>query len=64
LGANDYATPVDMWSAGCIFAEISSKRPLFDGESEIDQINKIFRILGTPTEEVWQGVSSLSGFKA
>ena len=36
LGAADYSTPVDMWSAGCIFAEMVSKKPLFDGEGEID----------------------------
>lgn len=34
LGANEYSTPVDMWSAGCIFAEIVTKRALFDGDSE------------------------------
>ena len=34
LGSNEYSTPVDAWSAGCIFAEIVTKRPLFDGDSE------------------------------
>lgn len=34
LGANEYSTPVDMWSAGCIFAEMVTKRALFDGDSE------------------------------
>ena len=34
LGANEYSTPIDMWSAGCIFAEIVTKRALFDGDSE------------------------------
>jgi serine/threonine protein kinase len=36
LGANEYSTPVDIWSAGCIFAEIVTKRALFDGDSEQD----------------------------
>lgn len=36
LGAPEYSTPVDMWSVGCIFAEIVSKRPLFDGDSDQD----------------------------
>ena len=36
LGITEYSTPVDMWSVGCIFAEIVTKRPLFDGDSEID----------------------------
>jgi len=51
-----------MWSVGCIFAEIISKRALFDGDSEQDQIRKIFRILGTPNEDVWPGVMQLDGF--
>ena len=34
LGSSEYATPVDIWSAGCIFAELVSKRPIFDGDSE------------------------------
>lgn len=62
LGTTEYSTPVDMWSVGCIFAEIISKRPLFDGDSEQDQIKKIFRILGTPNEDVWPGVGNLEGF--
>jgi len=36
LGAHEYSTPIDMWSAGCIFAEIVSKRALFDGDSDQD----------------------------
>lgn len=62
LGTSEYSTPVDMWSVGCIFAEIVSKRALFDGDSEQDQIRKIFRILGTPNEDVWPGVMQLEGF--
>ena len=59
LGSNEYSTPVDIWSAGCIFAEIVSKRALFDGDSEQDQIKKIFRMLGTPNEDIWPGVGQL-----
>lgn len=47
---NEYATPVDMWSIGCIFAELALGHPLFQGGSEeISQIREIFRIMGTPT---------------
>mmetsp|Transcript_54508 Transcript_54508/g.62474 ORF Transcript_54508/g.62474 Transcript_54508/m.62474 type:complete len:311 (+) Transcript_54508:204-1136(+) len=63
LGTRQYSTPVDIWSIGCIFAEMAQKRPLFTGDSEIDQIFKIFRVLGTPDESVWPGVSSLKDFK-
>lgn len=62
LGATEYSTPVDLWSVGCIFAEIVSKRALFDGDSEQDQIRKIFRLMGTPNEDVWPGVSTLPNF--
>ncbi|KAH0456155.1 hypothetical protein IEQ34_014062 [Dendrobium chrysotoxum] len=64
LGARQYSTPVDVWSVGCIFAEMVNQRPLFPGDSEIDELFKIFRILGTPTEETWPGVSSLPDFKS
>lgn len=63
LGCPRYATPVDMWSVGCIFAEMATKRPLFRGDSEIDQLFRIFRTMGTPTEESWPGVTSLKAYK-
>lgn len=59
LNAKEYSTPVDMWSVGCIFAELLSMEPLFPGKSEIDQLNKIFRTLGTPNERIWPGYSKL-----
>jgi len=62
LGAQKYSTPVDMWSIGCIFAEMVLKKPLFPGDSEIDQLYKIFMILGTPTEQVWPGISQLPDY--
>lgn len=43
LGQKRYSTPVDMWSVGCIFAELVTKRPLFAGDCEIDQLFRIFR---------------------
>ncbi len=55
---------VDVWSAGCIFSELLTGRPLFPGENELDQLQKIFRILGTPTDEIWPGVTMLAGYKA
>ncbi|KAF2772402.1 cell division control protein 2 serine/threonine protein kinase [Teratosphaeria nubilosa] len=64
LGGRQYSTGVDMWSVGCIFAEMATRKPLFPGDSEIDEIFKIFRILGTPTENDWPGVTSFPDFKA
>lgn len=43
LGSRHYSTPVDVWSVGCIFAEMVNRRPLFPGDSEIDELFKIFR---------------------
>mmetsp|Transcript_5092 Transcript_5092/g.15237 ORF Transcript_5092/g.15237 Transcript_5092/m.15237 type:complete len:308 (+) Transcript_5092:260-1183(+) len=63
LGAKRYATPVDIWSIGCIFAEMVTRQPLFPGDSEIDELYKIFRALGTPTNETWPGVSELPDYK-
>ncbi|KAK3673954.1 Cyclin-dependent kinase catalytic subunit [Recurvomyces mirabilis] len=64
LGGRQYSTGVDMWSVGCIFAEMATRKPLFPGDSEIDEIFKIFRVLGTPTELDWPGVTSFPDFKA
>jgi cyclin-dependent kinase 1 len=59
LGSKAYALPIDMWSVGTIFAEMITKRPLFPGDSEIDEVFKIFRVLGTPNEHSWPGVTAL-----
>ncbi|KAL1090019.1 hypothetical protein V6Z11_D07G060200 [Gossypium hirsutum] len=64
LGAKTYSTAVDMWSVGCIMAEMLAKQPLFKGTSEIDQLRKIFDTLGTPNEKIWAGFSELPGSKA
>lgn len=58
-----YTPAVDMWSVGCILAEIITKKPLFTGDSEIHQLFKIFELLGTPNETSWEGVSLLPDFK-
>jgi cyclin-dependent kinase len=63
LGGKQYLTGVDMWLVGCIFAEMCNRKPLFPGDLEIDEIFRIFRILGTPTEEVWPDVLYLPDFK-
>ena len=59
LGSQTYAPPVDVWAIGTVFVEMVTKRPLFPGDSEIDQLYKIFRQLGTPNEDVWPGVTQL-----
>jgi len=62
LNSKHYSTPVDIWSVGCIFAELVTRRPLFMGDCEIDQIYRIFRILGTPTDATWPGFTQLPAY--
>jgi cyclin-dependent kinase 7 len=54
-GARYYGAAIDMWSIGCIFAELMLRVPYFAGDSDIDQLGKIFAALGTPTEATWPG---------
>ena len=51
-----------MWAIGTIFAEMFNRKPLFQGDSEIDQLLKIFMILSTPSENSWPGVTSLPDY--
>lgn len=64
LGQQSYSTPVDIWSVGAIFAEMLNKKALFPGDSEFDQIMKTFQVLGTPSEDVWEGVTNLPYWKS
>merc|ERR1712023_606487 len=59
LGSRKYSTPVDIWSVGCIFAEMVSGRPLFPGNTDQDQLQKIFKVLGTPNETMWPTITEL-----
>lgn len=51
FGATEYSTAIDMWSAGCVLAELLLGQPLFPGESGVDQLVEIIKVLGTPTRE-------------
>jgi len=55
---------VDIWSIGGIFAEMAMRRALFAGDSEIDQIFKIFQVMGTPSESNWPNALKLPDYKA
>ena len=59
LGQRLYSTGVDVWSLGCIMGELLCKDPLFQGKTEIDQIDRIFRLLGTPNEKIWPNFVNL-----
>lgn len=59
LGASCYSPAVDMWSVGCIMAEMARKQALLPGDSELQQLLHIFKLLGTPSEDTWPGVTQL-----
>ncbi|KAK8652219.1 hypothetical protein V6N13_061240 [Hibiscus sabdariffa] len=54
LGATYYGVGVDLWSAGCILAELLSGKPIMPGKTEVEQLHKIFKLCGTPSEEYWK----------
>ena len=62
MGCKLYTYAVDIWSMACIFAELMLRVPYLRGETDLEQLNTIFRALGTPAEEDWKGMSSLPGF--
>ena len=64
LGATKYGTAVDVWSAGCILAELILGKPLFTGKTEMDQLQLIFELLGTPTSATWDGFQDLKLLKS
>lgn len=63
LRSSMYDTRVDMWSVGCIMAEMFLGHALFRGNDPEDQLAKIFRVMGTPTEFLWPGLGKLPGYK-
>ncbi|XP_077989114.1 cyclin-dependent kinase 7-like [Glandiceps talaboti] len=61
-GARIYGTGVDLWAVGCILAELLLRVPFLPGDSDLDQLSRIFQTLGTPTEEVWPSMMSLPDY--
>jgi cyclin-dependent kinase 7 len=59
FGSRKYSPAVDIWSLGCIFAELLLRAPIFYANTEIELLRKIFGLLGTPSEETWAGVTAL-----
>ena len=63
LGSRSYNYPVDIFALGCIMAELYTFKPLFPGSSEMDQFEKISRILGKPSNDDWPDAKRLSDRK-
>ncbi|XP_051785482.1 cyclin-dependent kinase 7 isoform X2 [Erpetoichthys calabaricus] len=62
FGARMYGVGVDMWAVGCILAELLLRVPFLPGDTDLDQLTRIFEALGTPTEEKWPGMTSLPDY--
>ncbi|KAJ4892909.1 Protein kinase superfamily protein [Raphanus sativus] len=62
-GAVEYGVGIDLWSAGCILAELLSGRPIMPGRNEVDQLHRIHRLCGTPSEEYWRKIRLPSNLK-
>ncbi|OIW08183.1 hypothetical protein TanjilG_24378 [Lupinus angustifolius] len=60
LDSREYSTAVDLWSVGCIFGEMVTGRPIFGTGNCFDELEAIFRMLGTPTEDTWPQVSKFT----
>ncbi|XVE60698.1 hypothetical protein DITRI_Ditri05aG0148800 [Diplodiscus trichospermus] len=54
LGATEYGVAIDLWSCGCILAELFAGKPIMPGRTEVEQMHKIFKLCGSPSEEYWQ----------
>ena len=54
LGATNYGVGVDLWSAGCILAELLAGKPIMPGRTEVEQLHKIFKLCGSPSDEYWK----------
>ncbi|PSS31696.1 Serine/threonine-protein kinase [Actinidia chinensis var. chinensis] len=63
LGATDYGVGIDLWSAGCLMAEMFVGRPIMPGRTEVEQLHRIFKLCGTPSEEYWKKVKASPTFK-
>ena len=62
FGARNYGTGVDVWAVGCILAELLLRIPFVAGDTDLDQLGKIFQAMGTPTEESWPGLTKLPDY--
>jgi serine/threonine protein kinase len=63
MGQRNYTAAVDIWSLGCIYAEMLQGKPLFTGLCEIDQLFQIFYKMGTPTAAQWAEFSMLPNYQ-
>uniref|UniRef100_A0A3B1K4V5 cyclin-dependent kinase n=1 Tax=Astyanax mexicanus TaxID=7994 RepID=A0A3B1K4V5_ASTMX len=64
LGSTEYSTPIDMWGVGCILYEMATGRPMFPGSTVKEELHLVFRLMGSPSEETWPGITANEEFKS
>ncbi|KAJ4701039.1 Serine/threonine-protein kinase [Melia azedarach] len=63
LGATNYGVGIDLWSAGCLLAEMFAGRPIMPGRTEVEQLHRIFKLCGTPSEDYWKKLRLSTTFR-
>ncbi|KAK9216392.1 hypothetical protein WN944_008401 [Citrus x changshan-huyou] len=63
LGATNYGVGIDLWSAGCLLAEMFSGRPIMPGRTEVEQLHRIFKLCGSPSEDYWKKLRLSTTFR-
>ncbi|XP_022774089.1 probable serine/threonine-protein kinase At1g54610 [Durio zibethinus] len=63
LGSTDYGVGIDLWSAGCLLAEMFVGRPILPGRTEVEQLHRILKLCGTPSEDFWKKMKLPSSFR-
>ncbi|XP_017972452.1 PREDICTED: probable serine/threonine-protein kinase At1g54610 [Theobroma cacao] len=63
LGSTDYGVGIDLWSAGCLLAEMFVGRPIMPGRTEVEQLHRIFKLCGSPSEDYWKKMKLPASFR-
>ncbi|XP_076888160.1 putative serine/threonine-protein kinase At1g54610 isoform X2 [Bidens hawaiensis] len=63
LGTTDYGVGIDLWSTGCLLAEMFVGRPVMPGRTEVEQLHKIFKLCGSPNEDYWKTIKPPTTFR-
>ncbi|KAF6142977.1 hypothetical protein GIB67_014544 [Kingdonia uniflora] len=63
LGATDYGVGIDLWSAGCLMAEMFAGKPIMPGRTEVEQLHRIFKLCGSPSEDYWKRLKLPASFR-
>ncbi|WOG82158.1 hypothetical protein DCAR_0101320 [Daucus carota subsp. sativus] len=63
LGSTEYGVGIDLWSAGCLLAEMFMGRPIMPGRTEVEQLHRIFKLCGSPPEDYWKKIKPPTTFR-